>query len=51
MGMVHLCVGNFVGALQAFEKAAEARVFSFSQSHPLVAVRRLVLLDHLLDCR
>jgi hypothetical protein len=42
MGMVHLCVGNFDEALQAFEKAVESRVSFFSQNHPLVAVRRLV---------
>lgn len=48
MGMVHLCVGNFDEALQAFEMAVESRVSSFSQNHPLVAVRRLVSISSFL---
>lgn len=47
MGMVHLCVGNFEEALQAFEKAVQSRVSSFSQKHSLVAVRRLFSISSL----
>lgn len=44
MGIIYTCMGKFQEALHAFQKAVDARIAFYAQSHPLVAVSFALLL-------